>query len=201
MSGGRSVADPSVHRDHTRMVAHLSKLSDEQTCRAGLPGAPPQVTLLGTFLAIGVITTVTDVSQLVEYLIALIGLGVAIDYSLLIVTRWHEERQRGRSNLSQSATARMMRTATVSRPRIEATGKRGIQRPEVLRLFTVIVSIKYVAVAAAARITYRKFSPGRAASRRQVACPDRCEGNDEPLVHYDLHTARPAWIVGLGQPP
>ena len=30
--------------------------------------------------------------------VALIGLGVAIDYSLLIVTRWREERDRGRSN-------------------------------------------------------------------------------------------------------
>jgi putative drug exporter of the RND superfamily len=56
------------------------------------------VSILGTFLALGAITTVTDVSQLVEYLVALIGLGVAIDYSLLIVTRWREERDRGRPN-------------------------------------------------------------------------------------------------------
>ncbi len=56
------------------------------------------VSILGTFLALGAITTVADVSQLVEYLVALIGLGVAIDYSLLIVTRWREERDRGRSN-------------------------------------------------------------------------------------------------------
>ena len=38
----------------------------------------------------------TSVSQIVEYLIALIGLGVAIDYSLLVVTRWREERAHGR---------------------------------------------------------------------------------------------------------
>jgi putative drug exporter of the RND superfamily len=56
------------------------------------------VSILGTFLALGAISTVTDVSQLVQYLVALIGLGVAIDYSLLIVTRWREERDRGRSN-------------------------------------------------------------------------------------------------------
>jgi RND superfamily putative drug exporter len=31
----------------------------------------------------------------VQYLVALIGLGVAIDYSLLIVMRWREERARG----------------------------------------------------------------------------------------------------------
>jgi RND superfamily putative drug exporter len=56
------------------------------------------VSILGTFLALGAITTVTDVSQLVEYLVALIGLGIAIDYSLLIVSRWREERERGRPN-------------------------------------------------------------------------------------------------------
>jgi RND superfamily putative drug exporter len=44
------------------------------------------------------ITYLTDVSFIVEFLIALIGLGVAIDYSLLLVTRWREERDRGRDN-------------------------------------------------------------------------------------------------------
>jgi putative drug exporter of the RND superfamily len=56
------------------------------------------VSILATFLALGAITTVTDVSQLVEYLVSLIGLGIAIDYSLLVVTRWREERDRGRPN-------------------------------------------------------------------------------------------------------
>jgi putative drug exporter of the RND superfamily len=56
------------------------------------------VSILATFLLIGAVTTFTDVSQLVEYLVALIGLGVAIDYSLLVVTRWREERARGRAN-------------------------------------------------------------------------------------------------------
>ena len=37
----------------------------------------------------------TDVSPIVQFLIALIGLGVAIDYSLLVVSRWREERAHG----------------------------------------------------------------------------------------------------------
>src|SRR5215472_15458203 len=49
-------------------------------------------------LIIGGLTEVTGVSQIVEFLIALIGLGVAIDYSLLVVTRWREERAAGRDN-------------------------------------------------------------------------------------------------------
>ena len=54
--------------------------------------------MLATFLLVGGLTEVTGVSQIVEFLIALIGLGVAIDYSLLVVSRWREERAAGRDN-------------------------------------------------------------------------------------------------------
>jgi len=62
-----------------------------------------------TFLLVWGLTTLTAVSFIVEFLIALIGLGVAIDYSLLIVTRWREERARGHEN--QEAVRRAMATA------------------------------------------------------------------------------------------
>ncbi len=65
---------------------------------AGLPLLVAAVSILGTFLALLGLTYVTDVSAVVEYLIALIGLGVAIDYSLLVVTRWREETARGSAN-------------------------------------------------------------------------------------------------------
>src|SRR5256714_544804 len=54
--------------------------------------------ILTSMLLVGGVTHLTDISFIVEYLVALIGLGVAIDYSLLIVTRWREERERGLSN-------------------------------------------------------------------------------------------------------
>ncbi len=63
------------------------------------------VAIMGTFLLIGAVTTVAPVSVLVEYLIALIGLGIAIDYSLLVVTRWREERGRGLANHEAVAAA------------------------------------------------------------------------------------------------
>jgi RND superfamily putative drug exporter len=56
------------------------------------------VSVLATFLIVGGLTEITGVSQIVEFLIALIGLGVAIDYSLLVVSRWREERAAGRDN-------------------------------------------------------------------------------------------------------
>jgi RND superfamily putative drug exporter len=65
---------------------------------AGLPLVIAAVSILGTYLCLLGLTAVTDVSFVVQYLVALIGLGVAIDYSLLIVTRWREERSHGTDN-------------------------------------------------------------------------------------------------------
>lgn len=56
------------------------------------------VSILTTFLLIFGLTYLTNVSFYVQYLIALVGLGVAIDYSLLFITRWREERGRGHDN-------------------------------------------------------------------------------------------------------
>ncbi|WP_426504469.1 MMPL family transporter [Dactylosporangium sp. McL0621] len=53
------------------------------------------VSILTTFLVVLLLTTVSDVSFITQFLVALIGLGVAIDYSLLLVTRWREERAAG----------------------------------------------------------------------------------------------------------
>ncbi len=49
-----------------------------------------------TFLVLWPLAEATEVSVVVQFLIALIGLGVAIDYALLIVMRWREERGAGR---------------------------------------------------------------------------------------------------------
>jgi RND superfamily putative drug exporter len=40
----------------------------------------------------------TDVSIAVQFLVALVGLGIAIDYALLVVMRWREERRDGVAN-------------------------------------------------------------------------------------------------------
>ncbi len=48
-----------------------------------------------TFLLIWPLASVTDVSVVVQFLAALVGLGIAIDYALLVVMRWREERRKG----------------------------------------------------------------------------------------------------------
>jgi len=72
---------------------------------AFLPLVVGGVSVLATFLIVGGLTEITQISQIVEYLIALVGLGVAIDYSLLVVSRWREERSAGRSNDEAVAVA------------------------------------------------------------------------------------------------
>jgi putative drug exporter of the RND superfamily len=51
-----------------------------------------------TFLLVWPLAAVTDVSVIVQFLVALVGLGIAIDYALLVVVRWREEHRRGASN-------------------------------------------------------------------------------------------------------
>jgi RND superfamily putative drug exporter len=63
-----------------------------------LPLVIAGIAILTTFLVVLGLTYLTDISFIVEFLVALVGLGVAIDYSLLIVTRWREERTKGVTN-------------------------------------------------------------------------------------------------------
>jgi RND superfamily putative drug exporter len=76
---------------------------------AFVPLAMAIVSIMATFLVLWGVSAVTDVSMIVEFLVALIGLGVAIDYSLLIVVRWREERAHGHEG--DEAVVRAMQSA------------------------------------------------------------------------------------------
>ena len=67
------------------------------------------ISIMTTFLLLLGLTQLTSVSPIVQFLIALIGLGVAIDYSLLVVSRWREERSHGHEG--DEAVQRAMETA------------------------------------------------------------------------------------------
>ncbi len=67
------------------------------------------VSIMTTFLLLLGLTEITDVSPIVQFLVALVGLGVAIDYSLLVVSRWREERSHGHEG--DEAVQRAMETA------------------------------------------------------------------------------------------
>ena len=76
---------------------------------AVLPLVIASVSILTTFLLLLGLSYLTSVSFIVQFLVSLVGLGVAIDYSLLLVTRWREERARGESN--EDALVKAMETA------------------------------------------------------------------------------------------
>ena len=76
---------------------------------ASLPLAIAVVSVTGTFLALFAITQVTDVSLYSINLTTALGLGLAIDYSLFIVSRYREELAAGRP--ADHAVIRAVETA------------------------------------------------------------------------------------------
>ena len=76
---------------------------------AFMPMVIAAVSILTTFSLVLLLSTFSDVAFVVQFLIALIGLGVAIDYSLLVVSRWREERAHGHDN--EEAVVIAMKTA------------------------------------------------------------------------------------------
>ena len=74
-----------------------------------LPLALGAIAVLGTFLVLTILTLFTDVSVFALNLTTALGLGLAIDYSLFIVSRYREEMARGVS--SNVAVGRTMQTA------------------------------------------------------------------------------------------
>ena len=61
----------------------------------GIPLAIALTSILNTFTLVWFLTYLTDVSIVVQFLIALVGLGVAIDYALLMIFRFREELASG----------------------------------------------------------------------------------------------------------
>jgi putative drug exporter of the RND superfamily len=60
-----------------------------------MPVAVAVGAILNTFTLVWALTYITNVSIIVQYLIALVGLGVAIDYALLMIFRFRDELREG----------------------------------------------------------------------------------------------------------
>ncbi len=60
-----------------------------------MPIAVAAGAILNTFTLVWALTYITNVSIIVQYLIALVGLGVAIDYALLMIFRFRDELREG----------------------------------------------------------------------------------------------------------
>src|SRR5438874_3543111 len=60
-----------------------------------MPVAVAVAAILNTFTLVWALTYITNVSIIVQFLIALVGLGVAIDYALLMIFRFRDELREG----------------------------------------------------------------------------------------------------------
>jgi putative drug exporter of the RND superfamily len=76
---------------------------------AGLPLVVGALAIVGTFLVLLAISSLTDVSIFALNLTTGMGLGLAIDYSLFVVSRYREELHAGRS--PHDAAVRTVQTA------------------------------------------------------------------------------------------
>jgi RND superfamily putative drug exporter len=76
---------------------------------ASLPLGVGILSILGTFLVLRLISSVTNVSVFALSMVTAMGLGLAIDYSLFIVSRFREEMHKGAD--TETALVTTMRTA------------------------------------------------------------------------------------------
>jgi RND superfamily putative drug exporter len=77
---------------------------------AALPLAIGGIAILGAFLILRVLANFTDVSIFAINIITMLGLGLAIDYSLFVVSRFREELKRHNGDVP-AALSRTMQTA------------------------------------------------------------------------------------------
>ena len=118
--------------------------------------------ILNTFTLIWILTYITDVSIIVQFLVALIGLGVAIDYSLLMIFRYREElktsdreealvttmRHAGRSVIVSGSTVAigLLSLVILPLPFIRSIGIGGLLIPavSVIVAITLLPALMYV---------------------------------------------------------
>ena len=126
-----------------------------------MPIAVAIAAILNTFTLVWALTYITDVSIIVQFLIALVGLGVAIDYALLMIFRFRDELREGRT--SRSALVETMTHAG---------------RSVIVSGTTVAIGLLSLVVAAAAADPLdghrRHADPGRLGARVDHAAAGAC---------------------------
>ena len=112
----QAAADEQVERDLARgemiampIVLVLLVLIFGSVVAAGMPLLVGMLAVLGALTTTRILTNVTDVSVFAVNTILLLGLGMAIDYSLLMVSRFREELSDGHD--PSVAVVRTMATA------------------------------------------------------------------------------------------
>jgi RND superfamily putative drug exporter len=153
---------------------------------AVLPMLMAIVAIPTTFLLVNGLTHITSVSIIVEFLIALIGLGVSIDYALLVVTRWREERAHGHPN--HEAVARAMNSAG------RAVVFSGLT-VAISLLAIVVIPVSFLANIGVAGFLIPLVSVGVALTLLPALLASVGPWLDRPRLRQEMHASRPwtAW--------
>ena len=157
--------------------------------------------ILTTFLCILGLTYLGGISYFVQYLAAFVGLGVAVDYSLLVVVRWREELERGLSNEEAivAATASAGKAVLLSGATV-AVGLLSLLLLPVPFLNSIGLGgmvIPLVAIAAAVTllpVTLAAWGPGL--DRRRLR--RRSETYSRAWERWGRAIVRRRWLAGLG---
>jgi putative drug exporter of the RND superfamily len=157
---------------------------------AVVPLLMAMVAIPATFLIVGGLTHLTSVSVIVEFLIALIGLGVAIDYSLLVVTRWREERAHGYTN--HEAVSRAMNSA--GRAVVFSGLTVGISL-----LALVVLPVSFLASIGVAGFLIPIVSVAVALTLLPALLASAGPFLDRPRLRHEMHASRPwtAWAQAV----
>jgi uncharacterized membrane protein YdfJ with MMPL/SSD domain len=118
--GGAAIANAQVNTQVSSDLAHaellafpfiflLSLIVFRSVVAALLPPLLGGLAILGTFFLLRIVSTFTDLSVFALNLTTGLGLGLAIDYSLFIVSRYREEA--ARDGFGLEALRRTLRTA------------------------------------------------------------------------------------------
>jgi RND superfamily putative drug exporter len=143
------------------------------------------VAIMSTLLVVRGLASVSAVSVLVEYLIALIGLGVAIDYSLLVIMRWREERAKGAGR--EDAIVKAMTTAGRAVVFSGLTVGVGL-------LALVVLPVPFLRMVGVAGMLIPLISIAVAMTLLPVILMTFGERLDWPRVRHELHASRP-WLA------
>ena len=85
-----------VSRDrHTAFLEVYPPGSSTLATKSGAAAMRAAAAILSTYTLVWALTYITSVSLVVQFLIALVGLGVAIDYALLMIFRFRDELREG----------------------------------------------------------------------------------------------------------
>ncbi|MEV5751283.1 MMPL family transporter [Actinoallomurus sp. NPDC052308] len=120
LRGGTVAVNSQLHEQTSKDLARAEMISMPillvllviifgSVVSALLPLAIGVVAILGAFTVLRVAAMTTDVSTFAVNIITMLGLGLAIDYSLFIVTRFREEL--GRTDSEREALTRTLATA------------------------------------------------------------------------------------------